>query len=278
MVKIHKIEAKGILIASNLPNVDYVINPYTGCAFACAYCYASFMGRYVDEPTSNWGNYVYAKVNSVELLDLKLSKMRNKDKSIMLSTATDAWQYVEKNFEITRNILKTLIKHNYTGKITCLTKSDLILRDLDIIKQLDNVEVGFTVTSAKNSISREFETAAPSVENRLKSLKTLNDNGIKTYAFIAPVLPFFMNNYDELENLFKEIKNTGTNDIFIDMLNTKDYIAENLEIKIRLQSDDDKKAYSLIKSKDKEVILFKKQIMSLVKKYNFNLRNTKRKK
>ena len=99
-MKIQTQQAKNILTKSNLPKVDFVINPYTGCAFACAYCYASFMGRFVDEPLSNWGNYIYVKENAVELLDAKLASMRKKDKSIMMASVTDAWQYVEKNMKL----------------------------------------------------------------------------------------------------------------------------------------------------------------------------------
>ena len=275
-MKIQTQQAKNILTKSNLPKVDFVINPYTGCAFACAYCYASFMGRFVDEPLSNWGNYIYVKENAVELLDAKLASMRKKDKSIMMASVTDAWQYVEKKYEITRGILKTLVKYKYPGKITCLTKSPLILRDLDLISQLENVEVGFTITSAKNSISRSLEVAAPNVEERLKALKQINEAGIKTYAFIAPVFPYFINNKEDLEDLFKAIKDSGTDEIFIDMLNTKDYIAENLELKIHQQPTEVRDAYFSIKNKEKSVIEFKRYIMMLVNKYDLTLRNSKK--
>lgn len=277
MVQIHEITAKNIVTNSNLPHVDFVMNPYTGCAFACAYCYASFMGRFVDEPLNNWGKYVYVKTNAVELLDQKLSKMRNKNKSIMLASVTDAWQYIDKKYEITRGLLQTLVKHDYPGKIVCLTKSDLILRDLDLIKQLHNVEVGFTITSTQNKVSKSLEVFAPNVEKRLATLKQFCDAGIKTYVFIGPVFPHFMNNYDELDELFKQIKQAGNNDIYIDMLNTKDYIAKNLEPVINQQPEDVQKAYKDIKNNQANVLEFKRYIMSLIKKYDLNLRNSKTK-
>lgn len=277
MVQIHEITAKNIVTNSNLPHVDFVINPYTGCAFACAYCYASFMGRFVDEPLKNWGKYVYVKTNAVELLDQKLSKMRNKNKSIMLASVTDAWQYIDKKYEITRGLLQTLVKHNYPGKIVCLTKSDLILRDLDLIKQLHNVEVGFTITSTQNEVSKSLEVFAPNVEKRLATLKQFHEAGVKTYVFIGPVFPYFMNNYDELDDLFKQIKQAGNNDIYIDMLNTKDYIAQNLEPIINQQSEDVQEAYKDIKTNQTNVLEFKRYIMSLIKKYDLNLKNNKTK-
>lgn len=278
MVKIHEITAKSILTKSNLDKFDYVINPYTGCAFACAYCYANFMSRFVNEKSSDWGKFVYAKINAVEVLDSQLAKMKNTDKSIFISSVTDAWQYVEKNYELTRNILKTLLKYNYNGKITCLTKSDLILRDIDLLEQLPNVQVGLTITSANNKLSRSLELAAPNVEKRLDALKQLNQAGIKTYAFIAPVLPYLIDNKQETENLFKQIKQAGTNYIYIDLLNTKGYIKLNLDPHIAKQSQDIKQAYKDMQNKGEGTKELRKFLYSLVKKYEFILLNEKTKK
>lgn len=273
MVKVHEIQAKNILTKSNLPKFDFVINPYTGCAFSCAYCYASFMGRFVDEPIDNWGKYVYAKTNAVELLDKQLGKMRNKNKTIFIASVTDAWQYVEKNYELTRNILKTFIKHNYQGQITCLSKSELILRDIDLFKQLNNVKVGLTITSSKNEVSRMLEVAAPNVEKRLNALKQLNDEGIKTYAFIAPVLPYFIEHKEDLEDLFKQIKQTGTNEIYIDLLNNKGYIKQKLDPHMAKQSENEQKLYKEMIKKGGSVNELRHFLYSLVQKYEFILLN-----
>jgi hypothetical protein len=86
-----------------------------------------------------------------------------------------------------------------------------------------------------------------------------------------------MNNYDELDELFKQIKQAGNNDIYIDMLNTKDYIAKNLEPVINQQSEDVQKAYKDIKNNQANVLEFKRYIMSLIKKYDLNLKNSKTK-
>jgi len=75
-VKVAEFEAKSILVRSKLPDTEYVVNPYTGCAFGCHYCYASVAGRFVGEPIGNWGNYVYAKINAVPLFETELAKLR----------------------------------------------------------------------------------------------------------------------------------------------------------------------------------------------------------
>ena len=99
-------------------------------------------------------------------------------------------------------------------EIILLTKSDLVLRDIDLFKQFNNVEVGLTVTSTDDTISRYFEKYAPDVSKRFKALKKLNEEGIRTYAFVGPLLPHFVSEPDKLDALFEAIYKTGTKDNF----------------------------------------------------------------
>ena len=92
-MKIKEIQDKSIITKSKLPDTDYVVNPYVGCEFACLYCYASFMGRFVNEPLENWGNYLYVKTNAVELFKSeykKLKSINNKPPRMMMSSVTDS--------------------------------------------------------------------------------------------------------------------------------------------------------------------------------------------
>ncbi|MCP4355139.1 MAG: radical SAM protein [Proteobacteria bacterium] len=271
-IKIHEVEAKSILTKSNLPDADFVINPYTGCAFACSYCYASFMSRFIDESPDNWGKYVYVKTNAVELLDKKLYSMRKKDGTIFIASVTDAWQPIEKRYKLTRGLLKVLVKHDYQGRVSCLTKSPLIVRDIDLLKQLANAEVGLTITSTDNKVLRTLEAVAPSSEKRLAALKELNKAGLKTYAFIGPVFPYFMNHKNKLENIFKEIKNAGTNSIYIETLNTAKYINSKLNSVIANESEEMKQAYLSIKNDDKTAKELEIFLYEMVTKYNFELK------
>lgn len=108
----HNIEAKSMLVKSKLPDADYVVNPYVGCDFACLYCYASFMGRFVNEPFRNWGNYLYAKINGVTVFEADLRRIRAKGQapSILMSSVTDPYQGAESKFRITRGILEVLVR------------------------------------------------------------------------------------------------------------------------------------------------------------------------
>ena len=173
--------AKSIITLSKLPDADYVVNPYIGCELACLYCYASFMGRTVGHGITDWGKYVVAKTNAAALFEKELPKLlrQNPRPSLFLSSVTDPYQPAEKEYQLTRAILQSLIKHRYDGTIGILTKSPLILRDLDLLQQLPTAEVGLTITTTDDAVSRFLEVKAPSASSRITTLETLSRTGIK---------------------------------------------------------------------------------------------------
>ena len=230
-VEISDTNARSILTKSKLPDADYVINPYIGCSFACTYCYASFMGRMVGKKPGEWGTYVHPKTNAAELLAKEIEKVPKKGKgtTILLSSVTDPYLEQEATYKITRGCLETLAKYGFEGVVSILTKSPLVLRDIDLLKKLPRVEVGMTITSTDDAISRYFEQRAPSVSSRLKALTTLNAEGISTYAFIGPLLPHFVTKEDKLDALCAAIKETGTTDVYVEHINLKKYILDRLK-------------------------------------------------
>jgi len=183
-VTIKEVTAKSILTKSGIPGADYCINPYVGCRHACRYCYASFMKRFTGHDES-WGNFVDVKVNAAEALGKQLR--RAKSGTVILSSVTDAYQPAEARYRITRQCLRQLAESALS--VSILTKSPLVLRDMDILKTMTGAEVGLSVTTDDDSIREAFEPGAPSVGLRIKALATLRENGIKTYAFIGPALP-----------------------------------------------------------------------------------------
>ena len=230
MLEIKNLAAKSILTPSKLPDADYVINPYTGCRFGCTYCYASFMGRYVGKEIGDWGEYVYIKKDAAELLkkDLSTLKDKGKDKSIFLSSVTDPYQGLEAKHKLTRACLQVLLDFGFAGLLSILTKSDLVLRDIDLLKKFKYVEVGLTVTSTDDEISKYFEKYAPAASKRLKALKDLNEVGVNTYAFVGPLLPHFVSKPKSLDKIFKAIADTGTKEIYVEHINLSKYILDRL--------------------------------------------------
>src|SRR3989344_7104651 len=272
MIDIKEIEAKTILVKCGIPGIDYVINPYIGCRFGCKYCYASFMGRFVDKKIADWGNYVYAKINAPELLkkELKKLKYKGKDLEIFLSSVTDPYQGMEVKYQLTRRCLEILADFKFDGVVSILSKSDLVLRDIDILKKIKRPIVGLTITSTNDGISRYFETFAPPASRRLKALKVLNNEGIKTYAFIGPLLPHFAANRAELDKLMKSISESGTRDIFVEHLNLSTYIRNRLIHEMKGEDAKIVKEFYLSQSKDYRKTI-EKFVFELVNKYNMHL-------
>ncbi len=174
--------AKSILSPSKI--YDYVVNPYTGCGHGCSYCYARFMKR-VTGHREPWGEFVDVKVNAPELLASELRK--KKRGRVWVSGVCDPYQPVEAEYRLTRQCLEILSRHRWP--VIIQTRSPLVLRDMDILRDMEEVEVGFSIGTADDRIRALFEPHAPPIPDRLAALKELHDAGIRTYAMIAPVLP-----------------------------------------------------------------------------------------
>ena len=182
-MKVQEITAKSVLNPSKI--FDFCLNPYTGCAIGCRYCYARlFMKRYSrhHEP---WGEFVDAKVNAPELLRKQLT--RAKKGAVWMSSVCDPYQPLEAKYRITRQCLMELIEHQFPVFIQ--TKSKLVLRDLDLFKKFQDIEVGFTIATDDETVVRRFEPRASSVKDRLAVLRKIHDAGVKTFVFIGPILP-----------------------------------------------------------------------------------------
>lgn len=175
---IRETEAKSILVRSRLPGVDFAANPYTGCAHACIYCYASYMSAH-SQQTGTWGSFVDVKTWPA----LKSSK-RLAGKKILISSATDAWQPAEATYGRARLLLEQL--YGSGCQLTILTKSDLILRDLDLLKAFPDLLVLWSINMAEDTMP--MDRATP-VSGRIEAMRICHAAGIRTGCFIAPVMP-----------------------------------------------------------------------------------------
>jgi len=194
MVKIYEKKAKQILVKTKIPSADYVINHYSGCSFGCIYCYAKFVCRWRDEK-EKWGEFIDVKINAPELV---AKESKGKAGKVFLSSVSDPYQPIERKYNLTRKVLENL---NKEMELRILTKSNLVVRDIDLFKQFKNCEVGLTITTLSDEIKRKFEPSSSSPKDRLDALKELKKKGIKTYAFIGPILPYLTN----LEEVFEKL-------------------------------------------------------------------------
>ena len=168
---IKEIQIKEYLTKSNLPASDYVINPYVGCPHGCKYCYASFMKRFTGH-TEDWGTFVDIKKSEKKITLNKISK-----KTVFLSSVTDCYNPLEEKYRLTRNILEQLVDSDCYLSIS--TKSMLILRDIDLLKQIRNLTVSMSINTLDENFRKDMDNAS-TIRERLDTLKELHDNGIKT--------------------------------------------------------------------------------------------------
>ena len=147
------VPVKSLVAPSKLPGTDFVINPYIGCPHQCVYCYAEFMKRFTNH-TEDWGDFLDIKRAEKPIDIRKLAGKR-----IVISSVTDPYNAFEKRYNVTRHVLKQL--QNAHAAITIITKSDLILRDIDLIGRLENAEVAISLNSLERYLPSPVRTARP---------------------------------------------------------------------------------------------------------------------
>ncbi|MEH7748705.1 radical SAM protein, partial [Neobacillus drentensis] len=182
-------EAKGYLDVG----FTHSLNPYSGCAFSCRYCYVREMPiqRFKEIP---WGEWLAIKTNAAENYRKEIIKLRKKKYplNIFMSSATDPYQPIERKANITRGILEEMVE-NPPDFLQIQTRGPLITRDIDlllILKEKCDVLVSMTIETDREDIKQIFAPYAPGIKLRLKALKEVHDAGIFTQASISPVLPF----------------------------------------------------------------------------------------
>ncbi len=195
---IKEIHSKSILSPSKI--YVYVINPYVGCQHACSYCYARFMKRFTGHPEP-WGDFADVKIDAPDLLAKEIKK--KKMGTVWVSGVCDPYQPLERKYQLTRKCLEILAQNDWP--VVIQTRSPLVVRDLDIFKKMKDIEVGLSITTASDEIRKIFEPKEPPIEERLKAVGLLYQNGIRTYVMIAPILPEAENLIDLLDGIIDYI-------------------------------------------------------------------------
>ena len=211
---IKEVKAKNILNKSGIPGMTYCINPYTGCTHGCIYCYATFMKDYSGH-TEEWGEFVDVKVNLPEILSKEVK--RKSVGRVCIGTVADAYQPIEKEKRLTRRAIELLKENKFPFEI--LTKSSLILRDVDLLKNNGSCSVEITITTIDEKVREIFEPGADTIANRLETVKTFISMGIPTTVFFGPVLPYFSDSRQSLKETFDAFESTGVKRVMVDKLN-----------------------------------------------------------
>jgi DNA repair photolyase len=194
---------------------DYSFNCYTGCMHGCVYCYARFMQRFHphEEP---WGRFVDVKVNAQDTLAREIR--RHPPGSVFTCSACDGWQPVERHYRLTRRCCQMLLEAGF--RLNVLTKSDLVLRDLDLLAGRE-VSLGVTITTPDESQARLWEPGASSVSARLGILRQAKQAGIRTTVMFGPLLPGISDTPDALHQLFVLAAEADVDRVWTDALNPR---------------------------------------------------------
>ena len=180
-----------ILSPCELKNFEYQVDPYIGCEHYCYYCYALLQAE------TDWSKEIIMHKDIVGQLSQELDRIP--PQKIYIGYTTDPYQPCEEEYCQTRKVLELFLKSGFSASI--LTKSDLVVRDIDILKEMDSASVSVSVAFNDNPTRRQFEANTLDTERRIEALHKLKEAGIKTSALICPVVPYITNVIPLIESL-----------------------------------------------------------------------------
>jgi DNA repair photolyase len=185
------------------------INPYRGCEHGCIYCFARPTHSYLDlSPGLDFETKLFAKVNAAELLRKELAKKSYRCESIALGVVTDAYQPIERELRITREILQVL--HDCNHPLATITKSSLIERDIDLLAPMARkglAVAAVTLTTLDGELARKLEPRAAAPARRLRTIRTLTEAGIPVAVSVAPIIPFLTDT--DIEKILEAAREAG---------------------------------------------------------------------
>jgi DNA repair photolyase len=189
----------------------WTINPYRGCEFACKYCYARYTHEFMElKDGVDFEQKIFVKQHAADLLRQELHHVKPGEE-IAIGTATDPYQPAERRFEVTRAILDEFARHR-GFEIGIVTKSNLILRDIDVLQQIaknNRLAVNITITTLNVDLARILEPRAPRPDLRLEAMQKLNQAGVSAGVICAPVLPGITDSPRDLEALVRATAKSG---------------------------------------------------------------------
>ena len=212
--EVYRETAKSIIASNDSPDIsfDQSINPYRGCEHGCIYCFARPTHCYLGHSAGlDFETKLYAKVNGATLLERELAHARYLPKVIALGAVTDPYQPIEREHRITRSLLEVLDRASHPVGI--VTKSALVLRDLDVLARLakrDLVKVAISVTTLDRQIARKMEPRAATPSKRLEAIAGLAAAGVPVAVMVAPIVPAL--NDSEIETILAAAQRAGASE------------------------------------------------------------------
>ncbi len=223
-LQVEEVHCKTILNRSTMPFADYTLNAYQGCAFGCSYCYVPVMrSRFRLEDERKWGRWVQVKVNAPDVLRVQMQRVPM-DARIAIGTATDSWQPLEKRYGIARRILEELAY--YPNPVSLLTRSPLLIRDIDVLTRMPDVRVGVSLPFFDERARRIFEPGAPAIAGRIHLVRRLVDAGLCVSLFWCPILYGVADTAEAVQDYLRRAAELGVKRVVCDTLNYTEKLAE----------------------------------------------------
>lgn len=213
--RVFETEARSVLTKSKIPGLDYAVNPYVGCGHACAYCYATFMKKFMKIPDP-WGEFVGVKVNAAEVLARDVR--RSRPGVVSFGTVCDPYQEAEREYRITRSCLEVFTQAE-GWQVGVLTKSDLVARDADVLERMHDAEVGLTITTLEPDVAAALEPGAPPPARRLAAMRELGGRGIAVWGFLGPLLPGISDSEEAVREVLTAMRDAGACRVLVDHMN-----------------------------------------------------------
>lgn len=230
MVEYSYIRVRSAISKSKLPDIDYALNPYIGCEHSCVYCYGPDLCRRYQDVALNWGSKVLIKSNIVNVVRDEVKRL--KKGVVGISTITDPYQPIEGRLGITREVIKILLNHGF--KVSIQTKSNLVLRDLDIIDK--SVDVGITITTLDDELASKLEPRAPKPSLRARTAYEIASRDIELWIFMGPLIPLINDDLKSISNVVEFASSINAYVIY-DKLNVKPLTLYNLRVKWPFDED-----------------------------------------
>lgn len=230
-LQVQEIHCKHLLHRTGASFAEWTLNPYIGCRFGCSYCYVPILrAKRGQEGADSWGSWVQVKVNAPEVVRREMLDVP-REAHILIGSATDAWQPIEKRYRISRGVLYEL--SFYPNKVTILTRSPLLIRDVDLLRRFEQVSVHISVPTVDEKVRRIFEPHAPAVAGRIELTRRLLKAGIRTTWAWCPFLPGVENTSEQIRQYVQIAAQAGVREIWVGRINYWGFLEERYKALLR---------------------------------------------
>jgi len=227
-VEVIEAPAKSVLNRVAGMPFPWSINPYRGCYHQCVFCYARRTHTFLDEDGVNrWGSRIYVKTNAPAVLRTELAKRSWRHENVAIGTVTDPYQPLEGRYRLTRGILEAL--RDYDTPASLITRSPLVIRDIDVLAQLARVagaSVSVSIATLDERIARQIEPTVAPPKKRLQAVARLAQAGIKVHVALAPILPHITDSEEHVEAVVRAAREAGAHAVWHNTLHLHEVTRE----------------------------------------------------